>query len=56
MKYKIIRFYVTGRKRTIKRGLSLDEARAHCKDPKTRKDGVYFDGYTEDTLICVTKR
>ena len=56
MKYKIIRFYVTGRKRTMKRGLALDEARAHCKDPKSRKDGVYFDGYTEDTLICVTKR
>lgn len=32
----------------IKRGLSLEEAQSHCKDPSTKKDGVYFDGYDTD--------
>jgi len=49
--YKIRRFYLndrTGnRTRTIKSGLTLAEAQAHCSDTKTRKEGVYFDGYTE---------
>lgn len=44
--YRIIRFYKTDRRpRTIKTGLTLDEAQAHCQDPTTRKEGVYFDGY-----------
>ena len=29
----------------IKRGLTLDEAQAHCKDPRTRNEGVWFDFY-----------
>jgi hypothetical protein len=46
--YKIVRFRFKGQKRVIKRGLTLAEARAHCNNPKTRKEGVWFDGYTED--------
>lgn len=46
--YKIVRFYYDGRKsRTIKSHLTLAESQKHCNDPKTRKEGVYFDGYTE---------
>ncbi len=44
--YRIIRFHKDDRpSRTIKSGLTLAEAQAHCRDPKTRKGGVYFDGY-----------
>jgi hypothetical protein len=50
--YKIIRFRHHGSNRTIKRNLSLEEARRHCQDPKTSKKDkagnvVWFDGYTE---------
>jgi hypothetical protein len=56
--YKIVRYYYprgrnvwgeprTQRPRTIKTRLTLEQAQAHCRDPKTRKDGVYFDGYVE---------
>ena len=61
--YKIVRmFYDDGkRKRTIKSGLTLDEAQAHCKDPETssstatsarakrytRIHGEWFDAYEE---------
>ena len=33
--YKIVRSYFNGGKRTIKTGLTLEEAQAHCKDPET---------------------
>ena len=49
--YKIIRFYYPGinkKNRTIKTGLSLEQAQKHCCDPKTRKDNVYFDGYNKE--------
>jgi len=47
--YKIVRLYYdpNRKSRTIKKGLTLEQAQAHCSDPKTRKEGVYFDGYTE---------
>lgn len=45
--YKIIRFYKSGNKRTIKTVSSLEIARLHCNDPRTAKAGVYFDGYTK---------
>jgi hypothetical protein len=61
--YKIVRMYFKGHpKRTIKSGLTLEEAQAHCGDPetssstctsaagkaRTRKMGPWFDGYEEE--------
>ena len=46
--YSIIRFYaphLNKSGRVIKRGLTLEEAQEHCKDPSTRKAGEWFDGY-----------
>jgi len=45
--YKIIRHRFNGGKRTIITGLTLEQAQAHCNDPKTRGDG-WFDGYTTE--------
>jgi hypothetical protein len=59
--YKIVRMYQDGPPRTIKRGLTLEQAQAHCRDPetssstckkphnvrRTRERGPWFDGYTE---------
>ena len=45
--YKIIRFKFEGRKRTIERGLTLEEAQAHCSREDTHGDG-WFDGYEEE--------
>jgi len=55
-------FRATGRSRTIARGLTLAEARAHCSDPETSSStctkaagkrrtaaiGPWFDGYTRE--------
>jgi hypothetical protein len=62
--YRIIRFYLDDRipKRTIRTGLALAQAQAHCQDPqtssstctskvgraRTRRLGAWFDGYQED--------
>ena len=48
--YKIIRFYKERHKssRVIKRGLTLEQAQAHCQDPSTRKEGEWFDGYESE--------
>lgn len=63
-KYKIRRVYF-GRPhsaRTIKTGLTLEQAQAHCNDPETssstcttakarritRRNGSWFDGWTEE--------
>lgn len=62
MAYKIVRHYLHKRKRTIERGLTLDEAQAHCNDPETssrtattarakaitRRNGPWFDGYERE--------
>jgi hypothetical protein len=64
MRYKIVRMYLdrNRRNRTIKRGLTLEEAQEHCKDPetssrtctgyrarkRTEQYGPWFDGYTEE--------
>ncbi len=48
MSYKIVRFFQDGRnRRTIKTGLTLEEAQAHCEREDTAGEG-WFDGYTED--------
>lgn len=60
--YRIVRMYFKGTKRVIKRGLTLEEAQAHCKNPetssktctradqirRTRDHGPWFDGYERD--------
>lgn len=63
MRYKIIRFFFNGRRRrTIRRGLSLEEAQRWCNDPetssrtaqsaaakrRTKKYGPWFDGFDEE--------
>jgi len=59
--YKIVRFYYNNGRRTIKTGLTLEEAQDHCRDPETssrtcvsatkrrvtKKHGEWFDGYEE---------
>lgn len=61
MKYKVIRMYQDKNKpnRTILRGLTLEQAQAHCHDPetssstatspsakrRTKLHGDWFDGY-----------
>ena len=63
MSYKIIRIYQNPDKasRTIKRRLSLEQAREHCTDPETSsstakgakaraitlRNGPWFDAYIE---------
>ena len=63
--YKIVRMYFDENvsNRTIKTGLTLEEAQAHCKDPetssstctkaagkrRTERYGDWFDSYTECT-------
>lgn len=65
MSYKIVRFYsrepagrgdhIETKKRTMERGLTLDQAQHHCNDPttegtmpKSRGGWKFFDGYYEE--------
>lgn len=65
MSYKIVRFYRDNDKRNgevVKRGLTREEAVAHCQDPethskecttkegieRTKKYGPWFDGFQEE--------
>ena len=64
MKFKIIRFFFDENvsNRTIKRGLTEEEAISHCNDPETssstctnsagkrraKRLGFWFDGFTEE--------
>ena len=47
MTYRIVRFYQEHRPTIIKRGLTLEEAQAHCSREDTHGDG-WFDGYEEE--------
>lgn len=62
--YRIVRHYRDAwpNRRTIRRGLTLDEAQAHCQDPSTSSStatdtvgrrrtarlGPWFDGYADE--------
>ena len=47
--YRIIRFRFNGRPRTLRTGLTLAEAQAHCSRPDTSSHSTgacaWFDGY-----------
>ena len=50
MSYNIIRSYHPSLRRSDKimqRGLTLEQAQAHCRRPDTRKEGQWFDCYTQ---------
>lgn len=63
MSYHILRMYMDPNvpNRVIKRGLTLEQAQAHCRDPetssttctkpagkrRTKRFGPWFDGYEE---------
>lgn len=61
--YKIVRFFfATDRRVTWKKGLTLEQAQAHCADPesssktgvtkisrqRTQRYGAWFDGFAEE--------
>lgn len=63
MNYMIVRrFFNGGRKRVIARGLSLEQAQEHCRNPetssstctkshnkrRTKLHGPWFDGYEKE--------
>lgn len=57
-RYMIVRYFRDPNRRPQirERGLTLEEAQAHCSDPKTSKAGVWFDGYTkQDSLRGLRK-
>lgn len=59
--YHIVRMYQTGKSRVIRRGLTLAQAKKHCRNPetssktattpaakaRTKKHGSWFDGYEQ---------
>lgn len=51
--YKIVRMNFEGKPKIIKRRLSLEEARRHCKRKDTHKKDskgkiIWFDGYEKE--------
>lgn len=52
-RYKVIRFYRSGRKKLVMRNVSRDMAKSHCQKPDTRKTDsrgnvIWFDGFTKE--------
>lgn len=63
--YKIVRYYAGDRgKRVVKRGLTLEQAKDHCKESetssrtasstaarrRTKRWGSWFDGYEKENV------
>ena len=46
--YKVVRFRQHGDNETLVRGLTLEQAQAHCQRDDTHGGG-WFDGYEEET-------
>ena len=50
--YKIIRFYKNRKskknKEIIREGFTLEKAQEWCSRDDTKKEGVWFDGYTKE--------
>jgi len=49
MTYKIIRHYKSGIRKTIKEGLTLEDAQAHCSREDTAGEN-WFDGYHRESI------
>ena len=56
--YMIIRHHRDSarRNKVVRTCLTLEEAQTHCSDPKTRKEGEWFDGYTEQLYAVRSTR
>jgi hypothetical protein len=55
--YKVVRKFFKGESRTLKTGLTLEEAQEHCEDPETSSStcthnpeasSPWFDAYYEE--------
>jgi hypothetical protein len=47
-RYKIVRFHRDMDNQIVTRGLTLEEAQAHCRRDDTKGDG-WFDGYEQES-------
>jgi hypothetical protein len=47
-KYKIMRSFPSKPSKLIEEGLTLEEAKKHCNNPATRKDGEWFDYFVKE--------
>ena len=56
--YKILRFTFDDNHldnhKVIKTGLTEKEAQEHCQREDTRKEGVWFDGYTKEWWYVIS--